>query len=318
MYETLHPDLLIPVDGETVAASRYEPPTAGPSPVVLIVTPYRKDDRITFGTHEPSIRYFCHHGYEVVVADLLGTGASSGDKRPFHRAEGDEMAAIIKWLADREWTTGDVGTYGYSYGAWTQYVAAAVDPEPLKAIVLVAVANSVYESSCTGACSTRSNGRPGPSPCRPSEHSPRAVAMTTGGGPRSGTNAWTPSRTPSRGCFGFSPTRRTIPSGKTVRSPPKRSTSRRWRPAVTGTHTPPRWSISSTESKHRSGWYSDPGDTASRSRDGKPRSTSADRPSRGSIGSSRARRTRRRVTRQSPTGPNATADGHRGRYLARE
>lgn len=147
---TLHPDLLIPVGNETVAASRYEPPTDGPAPVVLIVTPYRKDDRITFGNMDPSIRYFLRHGYEVVVADLIGTGASSGEKRPFHREEGAEIAVLIEWLSDREWTTGAVGMFGYSYGAWTQYVAAAVDPEPLKAIVPVAVANSGYRSSCPG------------------------------------------------------------------------------------------------------------------------------------------------------------------------
>ncbi|MEF8814203.1 MAG: CocE/NonD family hydrolase [Halovenus sp.] len=147
---TLHPDLSIPVGDETVAASRYEPAAAGPAPVVLVVTPYRKDDRITYGSWDPSIRYFCRHGYEVVVADLPGTGASTGDGRPFHREEGEVIATIVDWLADRAWTTGDVGTYGLSYGAWTQYTAAAAAPEALKAIVPVAVANSVYESSCTG------------------------------------------------------------------------------------------------------------------------------------------------------------------------
>lgn len=149
--ETLHPELLIPAGDEVVAASRYEPASRdGPSPVILIVTPYRKDDRITFGAWYPSIRYFCRHGYEVVVADLIGTGASSGNKRPFHREEGDEIATVIKWLADREWCTGDIGMFGLSYGAWTQYVTAAVNPEPLKTIVPVSVSNAVYESSCTG------------------------------------------------------------------------------------------------------------------------------------------------------------------------
>jgi putative CocE/NonD family hydrolase len=148
---TLHPDLSIPVGDETVAASRYEPDTEGPEPVVLITTPYRKDDRITFGSWDPSIRYLCRHGYEVVVADLPGTGASTGgDKRPFHREEGPQIETVIEWLADRPWTTGAVGTYGLSYGAWTQYAAAAESPEALRAIVPVAVANSVYDSSCTG------------------------------------------------------------------------------------------------------------------------------------------------------------------------
>ncbi len=147
----LHPDIHVPVGGETVAASRYEPTQHdGPLPVVLVVTPYRKDDRITFGSWAPSIHYLCKHGYEVVVADLLGTGASSGDKRPYHREEGEEIATVVEWLADREWSTGDVGMFGLSYGAWTQFATAAVDPEPLKAIVPIAVAPDAYESSVRG------------------------------------------------------------------------------------------------------------------------------------------------------------------------
>lgn len=147
----LHPDLRIPVADETVAASRYRPVEhESPLPVVLVVTPYRKDDRVTFGGWDPSIRYFARHGYEVVVADLVGTGASTGDKRPYHREEGEEIATVVEWLADRGWTTGDVGMFGLSYGAWTQYATAAVDPEPLKAIVPLSVANDAYESSCTG------------------------------------------------------------------------------------------------------------------------------------------------------------------------
>lgn len=144
-------DLQIPVHGETVAASRCEPADAdGPLPVVLIATPYRKDDRISFGSWGPSIEYIARAGYAVVVADLIGTGASTGRKDPFSGDEGPEVASIIEWLADRPWTTGAVGTFGLSYGAWTQYLAAAENPDPLKAIVPVAVSPSVYESSCTG------------------------------------------------------------------------------------------------------------------------------------------------------------------------
>lgn len=147
----LDPELSIPVGGETVAATRYKPTAYDePLPLILIATPYRKDDWITFGGWDPSIRYFCHQGYEVVVADLLGTGASTGDSPPFHRSEGDQIATVIEWLADCEWTTGDIGMFGLFYGAWTQYVTAAVNPEPLKAIVPVAVSPSVYQSSSPG------------------------------------------------------------------------------------------------------------------------------------------------------------------------
>lgn len=148
---TLHPDLYIPVGGETVAATRYHPTNhSGPLPVILIATPYRKDDRITFGSWDPSIQYLASHGYEVVVMDLIGTGASTGTKSPFNGTEGEEIATVIDWLADQPWTTDSVGTFGLSYGAWTQYQVAAINPDPHKAMVPVAVVPSVYESSWSG------------------------------------------------------------------------------------------------------------------------------------------------------------------------
>ncbi|MFB6148622.1 MAG: CocE/NonD family hydrolase [Halobacteriales archaeon] len=147
---TLHPGLRIDHGGETIAASRYEPSTDGPHPAVVIATPYRKDDRITFGAWDPSIRYLTTNGYEVVVMDLLGTGASTGWKEPFSGDEGQEVAAVIEWIAEQPWCTGAVGTYGLSYGAWTQYQVAAIDPDPLAAILPVSVVPSVYASSWTG------------------------------------------------------------------------------------------------------------------------------------------------------------------------
>lgn len=146
-----HPDLLVPVEGATVAATRYEPlGDDGPHPAVLVATPYRKDDWITFGSWHPSIEYFARSGYEVIVADLVGTGASSGEPTPFARADGEQMARVVEWLADQPWTTGRVGMFGLSYGAWTQYATAAAAPDPLRAIVPVSVAASGYASSYTG------------------------------------------------------------------------------------------------------------------------------------------------------------------------
>ncbi|MEF8841995.1 MAG: CocE/NonD family hydrolase [Haloarculaceae archaeon] len=146
-----HSDLLIPVEGATVAATRYEPPgDDGPHPAVLVATPYRKDDWITYGSWHPSIEYLARSGYEVVVADVVGTGASTGEPTPFARDDGEHMASVVDWLADQPWTTGSVGMFGLSYGAWTGYATAAAAPDALGAIVPVSVAASGYASSYTG------------------------------------------------------------------------------------------------------------------------------------------------------------------------
>lgn len=155
-------DLRIPVDGETAAATRYEPTDAdGPLPAVLMLIPYRKDDYITYGAYDPLLRAVARAGYEVVAADLLGTGGSSGVKtHPLDAGEGEEAVAIIEWLADREWTDGTVGMVGKSYGGWTQLLAAERDPEPLKAIVPVMAPFSAYDDSRypTGAMSLKHAG----------------------------------------------------------------------------------------------------------------------------------------------------------------
>jgi hypothetical protein len=145
----LHHDLLVPFGDETIAATRYEPIDAdGPQPAVLMVIPYRKDDYITYGSYDPLLRYVASAGYEVVAADLVGTGGSSGVKsHPLDAGEGEEVAAIVEWLADREWTTGRVGMVGKSYGGWTQLFAAERGPDALEAIVPIMPPFSAYDDS---------------------------------------------------------------------------------------------------------------------------------------------------------------------------
>jgi len=140
-------DLLIPAAGETVAATRFGPEDRSTElPAVLMYVPYRKDDYITFGAHLDVLQYVAARGYEVVVADLVGTGASSGTlAEPYEPGHADEVGAVVEWLADRDWCDGSVGMYGHSWGGQTQLVAAAQDPDPLGAIVPVQPAVDRYE-----------------------------------------------------------------------------------------------------------------------------------------------------------------------------
>ena len=132
-----HEEIRIPVGGDRVAATRYEPvDDPGPSPALLTYVPYPHQDSVTYGAYDPLNRYLAAAGYEVVVADMVGTGASTGFvDEPFTRREGTEPAAIVEWLADRPWTTGRVGMYGKSYGGITALDAAAQRPDALEAIV---------------------------------------------------------------------------------------------------------------------------------------------------------------------------------------
>ncbi|MEF8900657.1 MAG: CocE/NonD family hydrolase [Halovenus sp.] len=131
-----HDGLCIPANGETVAASRIESETAADrEPVLLVYTPYRKDDR-AYGLHYPVVHFLAERGYRVVVADMVGTGASTGVRaEPFTPAEGREGADVVEWLADRDWSTGRVGMFGLSYPGVTALATAAHDPKGLDAIV---------------------------------------------------------------------------------------------------------------------------------------------------------------------------------------
>ncbi|WP_231186700.1 CocE/NonD family hydrolase [Haladaptatus sp. DYF46] len=132
-----HTALEIPVQSETVVATRYEPlDSDGPSPALLMYVPYHQDDLTTYGAYDPLCLYFAKHGYEVIVADMLGTGSSSGFiDEPFTRREGIEPAAIVEWLAEQPWTTGRIGLFGKSYGGITALDAAAQQPDALDAII---------------------------------------------------------------------------------------------------------------------------------------------------------------------------------------
>lgn len=129
-------DVRIPVGDDEVAAARYAPIGVDePLPALLMYVPYHKDDYITYARYDPLNRYLAKQGYEVVVADMVGTGASTGHvEEMFCLREGEEGATIVEWLADQDWTNGRVGIYGKSYGGITALATAARQPDPLAAI----------------------------------------------------------------------------------------------------------------------------------------------------------------------------------------
>lgn len=132
-----HEDVLIPVRGETVAATRYEPANASePLPAMLMYVPYDKDSLIGYGSKAPIVEYLAHNGYQVVIADMVGTGGSTGSiEEMFVRREGKEGAAIVEWIAEQDWCDGAVGMFGKSYGGITALDAAAQQPDALETIV---------------------------------------------------------------------------------------------------------------------------------------------------------------------------------------
>ncbi len=108
-------------------------------PVVFQYTPYHRTmmDMETgqiFSTY-PHHQLFLSHGYAVAIADMRGTGASSGYMVGMDPVVCDDGKQVIDWIADQSWCDGNVGMEGGSYVGWSQIACASRKPEALKCIV---------------------------------------------------------------------------------------------------------------------------------------------------------------------------------------
>lgn len=121
-------------DGCLLRADIWLPDGAGPWPVLLQRTPYRKED--AFGTQYISaldFRAALRRGYAVVVQDSRGRYSAAGQFTPFSR-EIDDGADTMDWLCRQDFCNGEIAMFGASYVGATQVLAAAGNPTGLKAI----------------------------------------------------------------------------------------------------------------------------------------------------------------------------------------
>ena len=89
--------------------------------------------------------YFAPRGYAVVMADLRGTGRSSGCLDHLGPNDASDLKAIVEWAAAQPWSNGRVGMTGHSYVGSTPSIAAAQQPEGLVTIVPSAGLVSMYD-----------------------------------------------------------------------------------------------------------------------------------------------------------------------------
>jgi len=121
-------DILIKTrDGISISARLVRPKTSGKTlPTLLEYTTY-----LTPGY----ISEVAAHGYVGMLAYARGTGKSTGAAVPFQR-EGEDLRAVINWIAMQPWSDGRVGMYGSTYSGFTPWAAAKHLPPALKAIAV--------------------------------------------------------------------------------------------------------------------------------------------------------------------------------------
>ncbi len=139
---TVERDVMIPMsDGVRLAADIYRPREPGKYPVIVTRTPYGKTN--------PKHKYafagglFASHGYVFVVQDVRGKYASEGEYYPYVN-EGKDGYETIEWAGTQPWSSGKVGTYGFSYFGSTQWLAAPYQSAYLRAMVPIVTSQNIY------------------------------------------------------------------------------------------------------------------------------------------------------------------------------
>jgi predicted acyl esterase len=145
-------EIWIPMpDGVRLAASLFMPADREASakfPVLLEYLPYRKDesrkDRFAL------FSYFISRGYVVARVDIRGSGTSEGKliEYEYTDQEQEDGEAVIDWLSKQAWSTGKVGMFGLSWGAFNSIQMAMRNPPALKTIVAIMGTDDLFRDDC--------------------------------------------------------------------------------------------------------------------------------------------------------------------------
>jgi uncharacterized protein len=125
-------DIPIPMpDGVVLFADHYAPRGSSRLPTILIRSPYGRKGIWSILMVVP----YAERGYQVLIQSCRGT-AGSGGEFVYARHEHDDGLAIIEWIKQQEWFSGELATLGPSYLGFVQWCVAADAGPELKASVL--------------------------------------------------------------------------------------------------------------------------------------------------------------------------------------
>jgi putative CocE/NonD family hydrolase len=150
-------------DGIRLATDVFIPQVATdapvqPRPTILVFTPYYRrfarkgaHPKDTVELSPNTARYrdlFVPAGYNVIVVDVRGTGASFGHREGFRSPkERNDYIEVIDWVIDQPWSNGRVGITGISYlGAAADFAASTGHPA-IKAIAPLFSVWDTYENN---------------------------------------------------------------------------------------------------------------------------------------------------------------------------
>jgi putative CocE/NonD family hydrolase len=118
-------------DGTILRNDVFSPVTDEQLPALVLRVPYDKSFYYSHGTVKPY--EFAKQGFIVVVQDVRGRFESDGKFEP-NINEGPDGYETVEWAAKLQGSNGQVGMYGDSYVAESQWSAALENPPSLGAI----------------------------------------------------------------------------------------------------------------------------------------------------------------------------------------
>jgi putative CocE/NonD family hydrolase len=135
-------------DGVRLAVNLYMPEGAEAGerfPAILEYLPYRKDDW-SLARDWRLHSYFVRRGYVTARVDIRGTGASEGNPpdREYSEQEQKDGLEVIDWLSKQDWSNGNVGMMGISWGGFNAIQMALLHPPALKAIIAVCATEELF------------------------------------------------------------------------------------------------------------------------------------------------------------------------------
>ncbi len=132
-------------DGVNIIGDIYFPDANPPYSTIVFRTPYGRQDQ----RYRENAIYFSSNGFAFLNLDVRGRGDSEGEFTPYFN-EGKDGYDTIEWVARQPWSNGMVGTYGASYSARIQWLAAVERPPHLKAMVSIVSPSDPFVESPTG------------------------------------------------------------------------------------------------------------------------------------------------------------------------
>ncbi len=123
-------------DDVNIAVDIYRPALNGSFPTLYSSAPYpHHDDNIPPDNSSLGpIAWFVSQGFNYVIASTRGTGLSEGEYEFLSRDEQQDHYEIIEWIAEQDWSNGQVLGAGSNYYATAQWQMAIQNPPSLNCI----------------------------------------------------------------------------------------------------------------------------------------------------------------------------------------